>query len=167
MDGREWGEELIAEQAVVGREVADHGRLDVEPAVHSPIREPLPADEHASVPARLADGLLMPVDRSLVDDRTQPVLAEERVADRDRLGLLHEEPDQLVVDGLLDVDPAVRRALLATETEGAPQDPLGRLLDLAHALYDRLAVPARHEAAINRLVPADQPGDALPDRDPP
>ena len=75
----------------------------------------------------------MAVDRLLVHDRPEPVLAEERVTDGDRLGLLDQQLDQVVVDGLLDVDPAVCRALLATEAEGAPDDPLGRFLEVGLA----------------------------------
>ena len=89
------------------------------------------------VATRLGDRRLVPVDGALVDDRAEPVLADERVADRDRLGLLDEQPDELVVDRPLDVDPRVRRALLAAEAEGAAHDPLGRLLEVGVARDDR------------------------------
>ena len=100
-------------------EAADDRRLDVEPAREVAVGEVLAADEDRAVAARLGDRLLVPVDGLLVDDRAEPVLALDRVADRDLLGLLDEHPDELVVDRLLDVDPRVRRALLPAEPEGA------------------------------------------------
>src|SRR4029450_3168271 len=121
---------------MVGGQVADDGRLDVVAALHAVVAESLAADEHPPIAARLADRGLMSVDRLLVDDRAQPVLAKQRVANRDRLGLLDEQLDQLVVDWLLDVDPRVRRALLAAETEGAAEDALGGLLEVRRARDD-------------------------------
>ena len=104
---------------MVGREPADDGRLDEEPAGEIAVGQVLAADEDRAVAARLGDRLLVPVDGLLVDDRAEPVLALDRVADRELLGLLDEHPDELVVDRLLDVDPRVRRALLAAEPERA------------------------------------------------
>ena len=75
VDRGERREELVAEQAVVGRQVADDRRLDVVAAVHALVGQPLAADEDAAVAPRLGDRLLVAVDRALVDDRAQPVLA--------------------------------------------------------------------------------------------
>ena len=49
------------------------------------------------------------------------------------LGLLDEQPDELVVDRPLDVDARVGRALLAAEPERGAHDPLGRLLEVGLA----------------------------------
>src|SRR5438045_616204 len=115
---------------MIRRQIADDGRLDVEAAIHPPIGQPLAADEDPPVVPRLRDGGLVTVDGTLVDDWAEPVLAEERIADRDRLRLLDEQPDELVVDGLLDVDTAVGRAFLAAKAEGRAHDPLGGLLEV-------------------------------------
>ena len=100
-----------------GRQAADDGRLDEEPAREVAVGEVLAADEDRAVAARLGDRLLVPIDGLLVDDRAEPVLALDRVADRELLGLLDEHPNELVVDRLLDVDARVRRALLPAEPE--------------------------------------------------
>ncbi len=71
----------------------------------------------------------------------------QRVADRELLGLLDQQPDELVVDGLLDVDPAVGRALLPAEPEGRPHDPLGRLLEVRRAQDDRRVLAAHLDDA--------------------
>jgi len=104
MDGSERREELIAEHAMVGRQAAHDGRLDVEAARQVALVQALPADQHLAIASCLAHRLLMAVDRALVDDRAEPVLADDRVADDDRLGLLDQQPDEFVVDRSLDVD---------------------------------------------------------------
>ncbi len=119
------------------RQVADNRGLDVETTLHAGVSQPLATNEHRAVAPCFGDGRLMPVDGPLVDDRSHPVRAEERVADRDCLGLLHEPTHELVVDRALDVDPRVGRALLATEAEGAAHDPLGRLVEVRLARHDR------------------------------
>ena len=108
---------------MVGRQPAHDRRLDIEAACQVTIGEPLPADQHLAVATCLADRLLMPVDGALVDDRTEPVLANDRVAEDDLLGLLDEQPHELVVDRPLDVHARVGRALLAAEPERGSHDP--------------------------------------------
>ena len=80
--------------------------------------------------ARLGNGVLVAGQGTLVDDRAHPVLAIDRVADRDRLGLVGEQLHELVVDRALDVDAAVGRALLAAEAERAAHDALGGLVQV-------------------------------------
>ena len=129
------------------REAPDDRRLDVEAALERAVGEVLAAGVDRAVAAGLGDRLLVPVDGLLVDDRAEPVLALDRVADRDLLGLLDQHPDELVVDGLLDVDPRVGRALLAAEPEGAAHDPLGRLLEVGLAADDRRVLAAHLDDA--------------------
>src|SRR3954452_19790421 len=168
-------EQLVAEQPVRGRQPADDGRLDVVAAREIAVREVLAAGEHGSVAPRLGDGRLVTVDGALVDDRPQPVRPDERVAELDLLRLLDEQPDELVMDGPLDVDPGVGRALLPAEPEGAAHDALGRLVEvrvpgddgrvLAAHLDDARARPRLREPA-EQLHPAlvrageDDPVDA-------
>ena len=90
---------------MVGRQATDHSRLDVEATGQVAVVQALPADQHLAVAARLAHRLLMAIDSSLIDDRAEPVLADHRIADHDRLRLLDQQADELVVDRSLDVDP--------------------------------------------------------------
>ena len=114
--------------------------------------EALAADEDLSVAAGLLDGLLVAIDGLLVDDRAQPVLALEWVADGDRLGLLDKQADELVMDGPLDVDPAVGRALLAAEAEGAAHDALGGLIEVRTAGHDGRVLAAHLDDAGSRVA---------------
>ena len=100
VDGRERREELVAEEAMVRRQMAHDRGLDVEAPSEVAVAEGLAAGEDGAVRARLGDGLLVPVDGGLVGQRSQPVLAHERVADGDALGLLDEQAHQLIVDRL-------------------------------------------------------------------
>ena len=143
MDGGEGREELVAEEPMVGRQVADHGRLDVEAASQVAVGETLAAGEDAAVTARLGHGLLVAVHGRLVGQGSQPVVAQQRVADGDALGLLDQQAHQLVVDRALDVDAAVGRALLAAEAEGRAHDALGGLVEVG-AGHDDGRVLAAH-----------------------
>ena len=146
-DRRERREQLVAEQPVRRRQPADDRRLDVEAARQVAVGEVLAAGEDRPVAARLGDRRLVAVDGPLVDDRAQPVGPDERVADGDLLGLLDEQPDELVVDRPLDVDPRVGRALLAAEPEGAAHDPLGRLVEVGVAGDDGRVLAAHLDDA--------------------
>ena len=99
------------------------------------------------VATRVGDRGLVPVDGSLVDDRAEPVRPDQRVADRDRLGLLDQQADQLVVDRPLDVDARVGRALLPAEPERRAHDPLGRLLEVGRARDDGRVLAAHLDDA--------------------
>ena len=130
---------------LVGR--PDDRRLHVEAARQRPVGEPLAAGEHRAVAARLGDRLLVAVDRALVDDRARERGPRQRVAHGQLLGLLDEQPDELVVDRALDVDAAVRGALLPAEAERGAHDPLGRLLEVGAAEHDRGVLAAHlHDA---------------------
>ena len=119
--------------------------------------------KHLAVAARLAHRLLVPVDRPLVDDRAEPVLADERVADDDRLGLLDQQPHELVVDRPLDVDPRVGRALLAAEPERGAHDPLGRLVEVGRARHDGRVLAAHLDDARPRPRLAERVEQLHPD----
>ena len=115
---------------MVGRQVADDRRLDVEAAGEVAIGQVLAAGEDRAVATRLATACWWRSTAFWSMTGPEPVRPWQRVADRDRLGLLDEQPDELVVDGPLDVDPRVRRAFLAAEPERRAHDALGRLLEV-------------------------------------
>src|SRR5207245_8180962 len=117
-NGGERHEELVLEETMVCGEVADDRWLDVVAALETTVGEALPADEDAAIAPSLAHRLAISVDGTLVDDRAEPVLALERIADRDLLGLLDEQLKELVMDRALDVAPAVGGALLPAEPKG-------------------------------------------------
>ena len=71
----------------------------------------------------------------------------QRVADGDLLGLLDQQPDQLVVDRPLDVDPAVGRALLAAEAERRAHDPSAASSRSADREHDRRVLAAHLDDA--------------------
>ena len=106
---------------MVGREAPHDRRAPANgvPTVQVALRQALAADEDAAVTPRVGDRGEVALDRTLVDHRAEPVGPDERIADHDLLRLLHEESHELVVNAPLDVDPAVRGALLAAEAEGA------------------------------------------------
>ena len=79
------------------------------------------------------------------------------------LGLLDEQPDELVVDRPLDVDPRVRRALLAAEPEGAAHDPLGRLVEVGVARHDGRVLAAHLDDARSRPRLRERVEQAHPD----
>ena len=72
-DRGERREQLVAEEAMRGRQATDDGRFDIEAAREIAVGQVLAAGEDGAVAARLGDRRLMAVDRALVDDRTQPV----------------------------------------------------------------------------------------------
>ena len=116
----------------------------------------LAAREHGPVAPRLGDRLLVPGDGPLVDDRAQERGARQRVADDELLGLLHEQPDELVVDRALDVDPAVGGALLPAVAERGPHDPLGRLLEVRALEHDGRVLAAHLHDARARVAPCEK-----------
>ena len=120
VDGGERHEQLVLEEAVVRRQAPDDGRLHVR------TRAPVPRSVRRSPPTRTRPSRRASATASwwratARSSMTGPSQLSRRSGSPidELLGLLDQQPDQLVVDRPLDVDAAVRRALLAAEAEGA------------------------------------------------
>src|SRR5450759_1580321 len=145
-DGSKWHEQLVPQEPVRHGQLHD-GRLDIEAVPQRALREVLTADVDAAVPACLGHGLLVALDGVRIDQRAEPVFPDQRITDRDLLGLLDQQADQLVPDRPLHVDATVRGALLAAEPEGRAHDPLGRLLEVGPGRDDGRVLAAHlHDA---------------------
>ena len=79
---------------------------------------------------------------TLADDRPHVVLRVLRRSDRDRLDLLPQLLQELVVDGRIDDGPRARRALLALVAERRGQHAACGLIEIRLAVYDDGALAA-------------------------
>ena len=143
------------------RQAVDDGWLHEVAVREVAVGQPASAGENLpAVLLRLRDRALVGLHRVFADDGAEIHVAIERVADLDLLGLLDEQPDELVAHRLVHVDARAGRAFLPLRAERRPHDAVARLVEVCGFHHERRVLPAhfddqrpRHRA---RGVVADQ-----------
>ena len=150
----EGDEELILEESVRCRKSGDHRWRNVEALRKVALCDAIATDLHLPVALRLVRGGEEGVNGALIDDWPKEDTAHRWVANLQRLRLLYEQLHELIVHGALNVDAAIRRALLPAESERGTHHSLCRLLKVgvlgddrwilsAHLHDDRLRIALR------------------------
>ena len=119
------------------RESGDHRWRNVEALRKVALCHLIAADLHLPVALRLTGGGEVRVNGALIDDWPKEDAAHRWIANLQRLRLLYEQLHELIVHGALNVDAAVRRALLPAESKRGTHHSLCRLLKVGVLGDDR------------------------------